>query len=129
MWHRTPNGDWLFYADVPPRQACTRFFGVSASEAIETEIRLAWSAPCRLHVTMPAESFEWEITAGATWATRFMNTAGQVLPNAAWHSPAVLAMMGMVAGRLLKVGRVGLQEGCQRTAFHCQPASTVADRR
>lgn len=109
VWHRTPEGDWRFYADVSARQACARFFGAAASDAIETEIRLVWSAPFRLHVAMPAVSFEWDITAGATAATRLMNAAGRLLPDAAWRRSAVLALMSKVAGPLLGVGRVGLQ--------------------
>jgi hypothetical protein len=109
VWHRTPDGEWVFYANVSPRQACTRFFGAMASDAMETEIRLAWSTPFCLHVTMPAVPFGWSITAGATAATRFMNAAGRLLPDVAWHRSAVLAAMGKVAGALLGVGRVGLQ--------------------
>jgi hypothetical protein len=108
VWHRTPNGDWLFYATVSPREACTRFFGAIASAAIETEIRLVWSTPFRLHIAMPSLSFEWEITAEATTATRLMNTAGRLLPNVAWRRSAMLAVMSKLAEPLLGVGRVGL---------------------
>ncbi|SRR5579884_235514 len=108
VWHRRPEGAWRFYANVSPRQACTRFFGAIASDAIETEIKLIWSDPFRLHIAMPALSFDWEITAGATAATRLMNTVGRLLPNAAWRRSTVLAAMGKVAGPLLGVGRVGL---------------------
>jgi hypothetical protein len=109
VWHRTPDGEWVFYATVSPRQSCTRFFGAMASDAIETEIRLAWAAPFSLHIAMPAVGFEWKITAGATAATRMLNAAGQLLPSVAWRRSAVLAAMGMVVGPLLGVGRVGLQ--------------------
>jgi len=109
VWHRAPDGNWVFYANVPSRQACARFFGAVALDAIETEITLEWPAPFRLHVAMPAVSFEWELTAAATAATRVMNAVGRRLPDAAWQSPAVLASMGAVAGPLLGVGRVGLQ--------------------
>ncbi len=34
VWHRKPDGDWVFYANVSPRQACTRFFGAIAMDAI-----------------------------------------------------------------------------------------------
>lgn len=108
VWHRTSSGDWVFYANVDPRQSCTRYFGASASEAVETEIRLTWPAPFRLHLAMPALRLEWEITLQATAATRIINAAGRLLPNVAWQSPAVLAAMGMAAGTLLGAGRVGL---------------------
>jgi hypothetical protein len=108
VWHRTPDGDWVFYANVPPRQACARFFGAVATDAIETEIRLAWTTPFRLRVAMPAVPLDWEVEVGATAATRLMNAMGRLLPSRAWRSPAILATMGMVAGPLLGVGRVGL---------------------
>ncbi len=108
VWHRSPDGNWVFYANVPLRQACPRYFGAIASDAIETDIRLEWSAPSRLQVAMPAVPFEWEITAGATASTRLMNAAGRLLPSAAWHNSAILTTMGMVAGPLLGVGRIGL---------------------
>ena len=109
VWHRTPAGEWVFYATVPPRQSCTRFFGSLASDSSQTEISITWSAPFRLRVTIPAVSLDWEVGVGSTLATRLMNAAGRLLPNAAWHSSAFLAVMGRVAGPLLGVGRVGLQ--------------------
>lgn len=108
VWHRNPDGDWVFYADVSPKEACPRYFGAIALETIETTITLAWTGPTHLRITMPAVSFDWEIEAGATAATRFMNAAGRLLPEAAWRSHAVLETMGMVGGSLLGVGRVGL---------------------
>lgn len=109
VWHRNPDGDWVFYANVPPRQACARFFGALASDAVETEITLAWAAPYRLHITMPALPFDWEVEVAQTAGTRFMSAMARLLPSAAWRSPAVLATMGTVAGPLLSVGRVGMR--------------------
>ncbi len=83
VWHRTPGGDWVFYANVHPRQAYTRFFGAMASQVLETEIRLAWKAPCRLRVAIRAGSFEWGTAVGATAATRLMNAGGRLLPSIA----------------------------------------------
>ena len=108
VWHRAPDGEWVFYATVSPREACTRYFGAIASDAIETEIKVAWETPCRLHVEMPAVRFDWKITAGGTAATRIMNAVGRLLPDTAWRRAGVLAAMSKVAGPLLGVGRVGL---------------------
>jgi hypothetical protein len=109
VWHRAADGEWVFYATVSPPQACTRFFGIMASNATETEIRITWAAPFRFRVTVPAAPLDWEVGVGSTAATRLMNAAARLLPNAAWRSSAVLAAMGMVAGPLLGAGRVGLQ--------------------
>ncbi len=108
IWHRSPEGDWVFYSNVNPRQACTRYFGAIALRAIETEITIRWLTPFRLHVAMPAVPFEWEITVGATAATRLMNAVGGHLPSAAWHNLTFLTTMGIVAGPLLGVGRISL---------------------
>lgn len=108
VWHRTPDGKWVFYATVPPQQACTRFFGIMASDAIEAEIRITWAAPFGFRVSVPAAPLEWEVGVASTVATRLMTAAAGVLPNAAWRNSAVLAAMGMVAGPLLGAGRVGL---------------------
>jgi hypothetical protein len=109
IWHRRPDGEWVFYTNVAPDQSCPRFFGADALDAVETQIELGWTAPFFLRVAMPAVSFEWEIALGATAATRLMNVMGRLLPNPAWRSPAVLMTMSSVAGLLLGVGRVGLQ--------------------
>lgn len=109
VWHRNPDGEWVFYANVPPRQACARYFGALASDAVETEITLAWAAPNRLRVTMPTSRFDWEVEVAATSGTRFMSAMARLLPSIAWRNPAVLATMGMVAGPMLSVGRVGMR--------------------
>jgi hypothetical protein len=109
VWHRAPAGEWVFYATVSPEQSCPRFFGILASDSIQTEISITWVTPFSFHVTVPAVSLDWEVELGSTAPTRLMSAAGRLLPGAAWHSPAVLAAMGRVAGPLLGVGRVGLK--------------------
>ena len=44
----------------------------------------------------------------ATARTRLMSAAGSVLPMAAWRSGPVLGAMGVIAGRMLGVGKVQL---------------------
>jgi hypothetical protein len=109
VWHRRPDGEWIFYTDISPGQSCPRFFGADALDAIETKIDLEWSAPSRLRITIPGVGFEWEITAASSTATRFMNAVGRLLPSSAMHRPAVLRALSLVAGPLLGVGRIGLQ--------------------
>ncbi len=109
VWHRAPDGRWTFYADAAPRQSCTRYFGELASAALEAEIRLTWEGPLHLRAVVPAIPLNWEIHLTSTAATRLMTAAGRLLPEAAWRSPAVLAGMGAIAGRMLRVGRVVLR--------------------
>ncbi len=104
-----PDGAWVFHANVPPRQACTRFFGASAARAVEAEIEIAWAGPSRLRIAVPDVPLAWDIVVQETGATRLMNAMARLLPGGAWRNPAVLAAMGAVAGPLLGVGRIGLQ--------------------
>jgi hypothetical protein len=109
VWHRDPGGAWTFYANAEPRFACTRFFGAAVSQAIETDITIAWPGPYRLRIEIRTVPLEWDVTIGPTPATRFMNALGRLLPRAAWRSPTMLQTMSIVAGRVLNAGRVGLQ--------------------
>ena len=43
VWHRSPDGEWTFYADLPPGQCCPRYFGGSKVQAIVAPIHLAWT--------------------------------------------------------------------------------------
>ncbi len=108
VWHRAPDGRWTFYADAAPRQSCARYFGELASAAVDAEIRIAWDGPLHLHVVAPGIPLDWDISLAPTAATRLMSAVGRLLPDAAWHSAPVLTFMGVMAGPLLGVGRVGL---------------------
>ena len=108
LWHRSPAGEWTFYADVPPRQACTRYFGEAARAAVRTPIHLEWVSNRILDVVAPDIGLEWRIGLCSTRATRLLNALGGLLPEPAWRSPAVARLMGAVAGRALDLGTVRL---------------------
>lgn len=109
VWHRTPDGQWAFYADVPPRQSCARYFGKAAAVMRETAVGLEWLAADRLRVTMPELQFEWESEIRGTAMTAAMNGMMSAMPAGAWRSPAVLSTMGAMAGPLLGLGEIALQ--------------------
>ncbi|MCD6682259.1 MAG: hypothetical protein LT102_16705 [Burkholderiaceae bacterium] len=108
VWHRDPAGAWTFYADVPPMQACTRYFGADVEEANITEIAIDWPAPYRLHVSIPG-LLEWDARMQPSLRSRAMNAAGSVLPDALWRNDAVLSIMGAIASRTLGAGRLALR--------------------
>jgi hypothetical protein len=108
VWHRNPQGEWMFYATTAPQLACSRYFARDALASIQTDVRITWLAPARFRVVVPAASLEWELTVGQTVATRLMNAMARFLPGAAWRNPVFLAAMGRMAGPVLGVGRVGL---------------------
>ena len=108
VWHRNPQGEWVFYATTAPQLSCSRYFGRDALASIQTEVRITWLTPARFRVLVPAASLEWEVAVRSTAATRVMNGMARSLPGAAWRSPAFLAVMARMAGSFLGVGRVGL---------------------
>jgi hypothetical protein len=78
------------------------------ASAVETGVRLLWTGPLRLEVSIPEVQLEWQVDFRATPATWLMNLAMRVLPERAWESEAVLRMMGRMAGPILGVGQVSL---------------------
>jgi hypothetical protein len=108
IWHRDPAGSWTFYESVPCQIACSRYFGAGVARAEVVPIELEWQAQNRLHVWTANGTVDWKVEIGATPATRIMSAAGAVTPGVAWRSEAVLKVMGAVAGRVLRVGKVQL---------------------
>lgn len=108
IWHRNPAGSWTFYESAPCEVACSRYFGDDVERFREGPIHLEWEAPNRLHVRTGDGAVDWELEMGSTAATRAMSAAGAAMPLAAWRSAPVLRAMGVVAGRMLGVGKVRL---------------------
>jgi hypothetical protein len=109
VWHRSPDGRWTFYQDVPPEQACARYFGGAISEAVVRDIDVTWSGDRRFTVAMgdPVD-LRWEVSLAATPATRLMNALSRALPELLWRSPMFLRGMGRAASLVLLAGRLGL---------------------
>jgi hypothetical protein len=107
IWHRDPSGTWRFYETAQPRFACSRWFGHGTKESTVVDIGIEWIAPHRLHVVAPG-LVDWTLTLGSSPMTLAMSAVGDLLPMAAWRSPATLRAMGSVATSTLGVGRVGM---------------------
>ena len=109
VWHRDPAGDWTFYTDVAPLNACPRYFGGGVRRAIECPIDLAWPASRVLRVGVPSAGLTWEVELASTLATRALNAMARVMPDRFWKDRRVLSMMAAVAGPMLGAGRLGVQ--------------------
>lgn len=106
VWHRDPQGRWTVWSDQPPEVSCARFVGAAAHRVVTAPIGLAWEGDDRL--TVEVEGLRWGMTFAPSPATTTLSVAGSVLPDAAWGSPAVLRLMGLVAGPLLRTGPLRL---------------------
>lgn len=108
VWHRTPDGEWIFYVDVEPSLACPRYFGSALAETVVADIRVAWVESHELEVSIPAARLDWSVKLAATSATRAINWIGRRIPDRLWHSKSVLSLMSGVAGRMLDAGHIAL---------------------
>lgn len=108
IWHRSPRGAWTMYVDVPPRFACPRYFSRDVARVIETEIVISWAGPRRFRVVTGRAGFHWDVGVRSTPATRIMTGAAQLVPERAWRSDRALALLGGVAGPMLRAGTLRL---------------------
>lgn len=109
IWHLTPEGSWNFYQNVPPQQACPRYFGSAIANAAVGDIDISWTGPRDFSVTLQGERrLSWQVSLAASPATRAMNAFGSLLPGALWRRSSVLRMMGAVASVALRAGKLGL---------------------
>jgi hypothetical protein len=108
VWHRTPGGQWTFWADVAPDASCARFFGEAVGEVGIRPIRLRWNGSHALRVTVGDGLVDWWISLRATPATVALNAVAQALPDRLWRHAGLLRAIGWAAGGLLRLGRIGL---------------------
>src|SRR5918998_3566194 len=109
VWHRDPQGKWIFYTDVPSQLACPRYFGSAVAQAVVTDIEVAWTGPRDFTVSIENDpALNWHLSLAETPVTRLMNAMGGILPDALWRQEAVLKLMGKAASLVLRAGRVGL---------------------
>jgi hypothetical protein len=109
VWHRNPQGRWIFYTDVPPQLACPRYFGSAIAEAVVRNIEVAWRGPRDFTVSIGDNpSLDWRLSLRETPATRLMNAMGSVLPDPLWRRETVLKPMGKAASLVLRAGRLRL---------------------
>ena len=109
VWHRTPSGEWTFYQDVPPEQACPRYFGPRLRRSLQRPIEIRWTGAGRFSVDVDeGRAVQWDVTLASPAAIRAMNVMAHMMPEALWRNEAVLRAMGAVARRLLGTGRLAL---------------------
>jgi len=108
VWHRDPAGRWTFWQDQPDDETCLRYFSAAVDEGRRVGIEVSWPTDTTLRVVIPEVDLDWTAELTATAVTRTLNAVGSVMPDRGWHARPVLAVMGRVAGRALRAGRVGM---------------------
>lgn len=108
VWHRDPQGEWTFWSDRDPLQACPRYFGRAIAHAEVAPIHVQWPHPRRLEVTIPSAQLHWALELETTAATRLLNGVGRAMPERMWRNGNVMSLVSAMAGRLLHAGRLQL---------------------
>jgi len=109
VWHRDPEGRWSMYQNVPPDQACPRYFGSAVAEATMQDITIEWSGPHEFRVSIEGDcALRWSLSLTSIPTTRFMNAIGGATPGALWRQPLFLKLMGGVASVALGAGHLAL---------------------
>jgi hypothetical protein len=109
VWHRSPAGEWTFYADVPAGQGCTRYFGPGVRDTVVAPIRLEWTGPRSLTVAVDGgRLLAWTLALGPTPFTVLANRLACCLPARWLASASALRLMEIGARLLFGAGRVSL---------------------
>jgi hypothetical protein len=109
VWHRAPSGEWTFYQDVSPEQACSRYFGPSLRRALVRTVQVRWTESHAFSVEVDGgRAIQWDVRLAAPLAIRAMNVMASMMPEALWHNQTVLRAMGSMANRMLGAGRMVL---------------------
>jgi hypothetical protein len=109
LWHRAPSGDWVFYQDVAPEKACSRYFGPALRKAIQRPIEVQWTESARFTVRVDGgKTIDWDVWLSASAATRAMNTVARLVPDVLWRRPGMLRAMGFGARHVLGTGQIAL---------------------
>lgn len=107
VWHRTPAGEWTFYADIEPALSCARYFGSEIAKAILSPVQLEWTGPAELTVSVSAARLDWSLRLASTPGTRILNLIAG-LPDPLLRSKNLLKLLAKSAGRMLDVGEIDL---------------------
>lgn len=109
VWHRAPDGAWTFYQDADPALACPRYFSAALADIRRADVGIEWTGPRRFNLTVKGPSdLRWDVSLSSSPATRVMNTVAAVVPAGLWRNSRFLKVMGIVAGVVLKAGKLGL---------------------
>ncbi len=101
LWHRDPEGRWVFIQDAPPQLACPRYFGSVISQALVREISIVWEGPGDFLVTVSGDyKINWHVSLCETFSTRTLNILGRWIPDFLWRRESFLRLLGRLGGYL-----------------------------
>jgi hypothetical protein len=107
VWHRDPQGRWAIYVDgASADTACPRYYGPACQHVGYASIRLEWTGPASLRVTMDRPALEWTVTARQTPSLAVMNAVSPRLPLSSWRPRSLLRAREVMAKRAFGLGDI-----------------------
>lgn len=108
VWHRTPAGEWRVFTTGKPEESCPRFISAALVEpATVGPIDITWLDDFTMRVYID-DILDWTVESRATPVTRMMTAMSVRMPVGAWTSRGFQAVMGRMAGPMLRAGRMRL---------------------
>lgn len=108
VWHRDPDRGWAQYVDRGPVEAgCPRVWGPALAHAAHASIRVEWTGPMQLEVTMDQPRLDWVLQMERTLPLALLNAVHRRFPRWTWRS-SLLVRMRERALRALGLGPVAL---------------------
>jgi hypothetical protein len=86
LWHRDPQGRWAIYVDRQTPCACTTYYGAACDLTAYTPMKIEWTGPAEVRVTMEQPAVVWTLKARSDWRLRLINPVNAALPLATWRS-------------------------------------------
>jgi len=135
IWHRDPEGIWVFIQDQRPELSCPRYFGSVVTKQMTRHIGIEWPGPHDLVVEVEGDySLHWHITLADKTPSRVMNTLSGLIPGAIWRSRRALEYIGragsafMGSGRMTLTGRVPNGQWIMSRPMYMWPISSSTAR-
>jgi hypothetical protein len=105
VWHRDPGGEWTIYATTAPELSCARYFGAAVQHTVTSDVDIQWDGPFTARIRVPGV-VDWQLELTTSRATSILTLMALRMPEPLWRNDAVLRSMGVMAGLLLRAGRM-----------------------
>lgn len=123
VWLRDPAGKWSIFSTVAPEVSCARYFSGGLERAPVAAVSIRWKGPSSFTVRVegPAD-LTWDVELAGTGITRLMSAMCSAIPEKVWRNSVFLSAMGLMAGPMLRAGKIGLTGKVpNRQAFQARP--------
>jgi hypothetical protein len=108
VWHRDPEGRWSIFADAPRLDvACPRYYGPACDRVGLSRIRVAWTGPRDLRVTMDEPLLDWTLSVARSPVLALLNPVAAAMPLSSWRPRSLVRARELLAGAL-GMGRLQL---------------------